>query len=47
MILGVELHRVLGFKRHIEMAALKTQSTALSLSRLLPNIGGSSNVKRN
>lgn len=25
--LGVELHRVLGFKRHIVMAAAKTQST--------------------
>jgi len=44
--LGVELHRALGFKQHIETAAAKAQSTALTLSRLLPNIGGSKQRKR-
>lgn len=39
--LGVELHRVLGFKKHLEMAAAKAQSTATKLSRLMPNTGGS------
>lgn len=38
--LGVELHRILGFKRYIAM------TDALSLSRLMPNIGGSRQRKR-
>lgn len=44
--LGVELHRKLGFKRHIETAAAKAQSTALLMSRLMPNIGGPRQLKR-
>lgn len=42
----MELHRVLEFKRHIETAAAKAESTALMLSRLMPNIGGSRQQKR-
>lgn len=44
--LGVELHRVLGFKAHVEMAAAKAQATASALSRLIPNNGGSGQKKR-
>jgi len=44
--LGVELHRVLGFKSHVETAAAKAQATASALSRLMPNIGGSGQKKR-
>ncbi|CAI6375758.1 unnamed protein product [Macrosiphum euphorbiae] len=40
--LGVELHRVLGFGAHIKTAS----ATALALSRILPNIGGSGQKKR-
>lgn len=43
--LGVQLHRVLGFKKHIETAAAKAQTTALALSRILPNMGGSKQRK--
>lgn len=44
--LGVQLHQVLGFKKHIETAAAKAQTTALSLSRILLNMGGSKQRKR-
>jgi len=44
--LGVELHRVLGFKAHIKTAAAKANSTASALARLMPNIGGSGQKKR-
>ncbi|KAF0747276.1 Uncharacterized protein FWK35_00018111 [Aphis craccivora] len=38
--LGVELCRVLGFRKHLECAAAKATTTITSLSRLMPNIGG-------
>lgn len=44
--LGVELHRVLGFKAHVERAAAKAQATASALSRLMPNTGGTGQAKR-
>ncbi|CAI6364241.1 unnamed protein product [Macrosiphum euphorbiae] len=44
--LGVELHRVLGFKAHIKTAAAKANSTASALARLMPNIGGSGQRRR-
>lgn len=44
--LGVELHRKLGFSKHIETAAIKAQTTALALSRLMPNMGGSRQRRR-
>lgn len=44
--LGLELHRVLGFKAHLEAAAGKAQTTALALSRLMPNLGGAGPKKR-
>lgn len=44
--LGVELHRVLGYKAHVETAAAKAQTTASALARLMPNIGGSGQRKR-
>jgi len=44
--LGLELHRVLGFKAHLETAARKAQTTALALSRLMPNLGGAGPKKR-
>lgn len=44
--LGVELHRVLGFKAHIETAVAKATKTSLALARLMPNMGGSSQRKR-
>lgn len=44
--LGVELHRILGFNKHIETTVVKAQTTALALSRLLPNMGGSRQRKR-
>jgi len=44
--LGLELHRVLGFKAHLEAAARRAQTTALALSRLMPNLGGAGPKKR-
>lgn len=44
--LGVELHRVLGFKAHAEKAAAKAQIAASALARLMPNVGGSGQRKR-
>jgi len=44
--LGLELHRVLGFKAHLEAVAGKVQTTALALSRLMPNLGGAGPKKR-
>jgi len=44
--LGVELHRVLGFKAHVEKAAAKAQIAASALSRLMLNVGGSEQRKR-
>lgn len=44
--LGVVLHRVLGFKAHVESAAASAQVTANALSRLMPNIGGQRQKKR-
>lgn len=44
--LGVELHRVLGFGAHVKAASIKAQATALALSRILPNVGGSGQRKR-
>lgn len=44
--LGVVLHRVLGFRAHVEAAAASAQVTATALSRLMPNIGGPRQKKR-
>lgn len=44
--LGVELSRILGFRKHLECAAAKATTTITSLSRLMPNIGGPSQKKR-
>jgi len=44
--LGVELHKVLGFRAHVVSAAAKAQSTSTALSRLMPNIGGPRQEKR-
>jgi len=44
--LGVELSRVLGFRKHIEKATDKTSSTASNLARIMPNVGGASHKKR-
>lgn len=44
--LGLELHRVLGFKNHLETAAARAQTMSLALSRLMPNVGGSGQRKR-
>lgn len=44
--LGLELHRVLGFKAHLEASVRKAQTTALALSRLMPNLGGAGPKKR-
>jgi hypothetical protein len=44
--LGVELHRVLGYKEHVETAAAKAHTTASALARLMPNVGGSEQRRR-
>lgn len=44
--LGLELNRVLEYKAHLEVAAKKAQTTALALSRLMPNLGGARQRKR-
>jgi len=44
--LGVELHRVLGFRAHVESAVASAQITSTALSRLMPNIGGPRQKKR-
>ncbi|KAL4097352.1 hypothetical protein QTP88_022145 [Uroleucon formosanum] len=44
--LGVQLSRKLGFKVHIEMAAIKAGATAESLQKILPNVGGARQCKR-
>lgn len=44
--LGVRLHRVLGFKAHLQASAARAQSTAVALSRLLPNVGGARQRRR-
>jgi len=44
--LGIELHRVLGFRAHIEAAASKALSTSQALSKIMPNVGGSGQQKR-
>jgi len=44
--LGVELSRILGFGKHVECAAEKAMKTVSSLSRLMPNVGGPKQKKR-
>jgi len=44
--LGVEISQIRGFKKHIEKASLKATSTASSLARLMPNVGGATQCKR-
>lgn len=44
--LEVELHRVLGFRVHVEAAKAKAQVTSLALSTLMSNVGGSGQNKR-
>lgn len=44
--LGVEMCRKLGFRKHLECAAAKATTTIASLSRLMPNIGGPRQNKR-
>lgn len=44
--LGVELHRILGFRTHIETAASRAQSTSQALSKTMPNVGGTGQQKR-
>lgn len=44
--LGLELHRVLGFRADLEAAARKAQTTAVALSKLMPNLGGAGQTKR-
>lgn len=44
--LGVKLHRVLGFRTHVESAAAGAQITSTALSRLMPNVGGPRQKKR-
>jgi len=44
--LGVELSQILGYRKHIEKASAKAVSTASSLARLMPNIGGATQLKR-
>jgi len=38
--LGVELCTKLGFGKHLECASAKAMKTVISLSRIMPNIGG-------
>jgi len=38
--LGVELHRVLGFRAYLEITAARAQTTAKTLFRIMPNVGG-------
>lgn len=45
--LGIQLSSVLGFRKHVEVASEKATKTASALSRLMPNVGGPSAVKRN
>uniref|UniRef100_A0A2S2P488 Reverse transcriptase domain-containing protein n=1 Tax=Schizaphis graminum TaxID=13262 RepID=A0A2S2P488_SCHGA len=44
--LGVQLSRALGYKKHLETIAAKASSTSSALSRLMPNVGGSRQRKR-
>lgn len=44
--LGVEMCRKLGFRKHLECAAAKATTTIASLSRIMPNIGGPRQKKR-
>ncbi|KAL4097640.1 hypothetical protein QTP88_022383 [Uroleucon formosanum] len=44
--LGVEFSSKLGFGKHLECAAVKAKKTITSLSRLMPNIGGPKQRKR-
>ncbi|XP_022176428.1 uncharacterized protein LOC111038423 [Myzus persicae] len=44
--LGLELNRVLGFRAHLEAAEKKAQTTAVVLSRFMPNVGGTGQKKR-
>lgn len=44
--LGVELSNKIGFGKHLECASDKAKKTITSLSRLMPNIGGPKQKKR-
>ncbi|KAL4108033.1 hypothetical protein QTP88_018291 [Uroleucon formosanum] len=44
--LGVELSQILGFRKHIEKVSAGAISTASSLTRLMPNIGEATQLKR-
>lgn len=44
--LGLEFHRVLGFKKHVDTAAAKAQITSLGLARLISNVGCSGQRNR-
>jgi len=43
--LEVELSQILGFRKHIEKSSAKAITTASSLARLMPNIGGATQLK--
>lgn len=43
---GLELHRMLDIRAHLEAASKKTHTTAVLLSRLMPNLGGAVQRKR-
>lgn len=44
--LGVQLHRVLGFRAHLETTAARAKVTAQPLSRIMPNVGGTRQKNR-
>lgn len=44
--LGVEMSKELGFKAHIRTVAAKAGKSAAALSKILPNVGGSRQKKR-
>jgi len=44
--LGVELSRKRGYKTHLETVAAKATNTAAALTRLMPNVGGPKQRKR-
>ncbi|VVC42594.1 Reverse transcriptase domain [Cinara cedri] len=44
--LGVQLHKTLGFKAHLQAAAARAQKTAMALWQIMPNVGGAQQRKR-
>jgi len=44
--LGIELSKILGYRTHIQAAAVKAGKTASALQRILPNVRGARQCKR-